>query len=674
VIRSLSRRDFLRFATVSGVGAFAATAGAPTASAEVLDASDFGVIADGQPHNNVANLLDCFAQATAVGASIALPAGVIDTSEAIALQTVTADSGRTYTNNGGIPLPTGVRLTVGGQGPGATVLRLSAGFPRAFDFWWVAGEQSYRDITIRKMTIDRNNLTGIAIAPPSAVSGAVNLTRGVWTSLPGVSTTTFRNARFVWFPATNAGTANSIGLAARVSGDEFQVRNDSDSTDYTLNSGDLVQGSLRDHVIVGTVQFGGSVPSGWDMSIHGLTVEDVESVNVTTETAASLTASKSDSSPNIMINVQKHSGAVVPTVTNCVVRNVRMNGGESGAYIGGHNGCFIDECWFIDSFHDTMVDPTTNYVSANFMFGQNAWVGRVGLTRCHGRRSGDVACEIDQPWEAHEVDCTWEDAYNGVHLTTFVPPARTPSGPPTTRLVAAISATWEQGEALVAVDGLPVSISPTGLLQIDSELFWYSAANEAGTSLSLHRGLNGSTSAGHAPGAVVTFVETYKTRINSVGSTIRNSVVMAALGAGRGFTLYEHDHLPLPPLSIRDASIEIVGGRLLEGQGIYWIGWQPELDVQGLRFSQVGLSQSGAATGSTVSWGWDAGAVDTPPIPQIRIHGRNNHVHVRGIKESTSATYSAFQPGDGQALLDFEISADIELNFPGGEVPISPGS
>lgn len=671
MIRSVSRRSFLRYTAAAGAGAFAATAGAPTASASIFNARDFGVVADGAQHNNVANLLDCFAEAAAAGASVLLPAGVIDTSDAVTDSVVTAASGRTYTNNGGIPLPTDTPMTISGDASGATVIRLSAGFPRAFDFWWIANGQRYQGITIRRMTIDRNNLTGPAIAPASAVSRQVTLARGAWTTVPGISATTFRHARLVWFPETNTGTANMIGMASRVSGAELQVRNDSDSTDYTLNRGDLVQGSLRDHVIVGTVQFGGSVPSGWDMSIDGLTVEDVESVNVATQTAASLKAAKSDSSPNIMIDVRKNSGAVVPTVTNCVVRNVRMNGGESGAYIGGQDGCFIDECWFIDSFHDTMVDPTSNYVSANFMFGQNAWVGRVGLTRCHGRRAGDVACEIDQPWEAHEVDCTWEDAFNGVYSTSFVAPARTSSGPPTTNLAAAISATWGQPEAVVAVHRLPAGISSSGVLQIDNELFWYSAANEAGTSLSLRRSLTGTTTAAHAAGSLVTFVETYKTRIRSVGATIRNGVVMSIAGAGRGFQQFAHKNLPLPPLSIRDASIAIAGGRLLAGQGIYWIGWQSDLEVHGLRFDQVGLSDFSAAEGSAISWSWGNSPKPSGDsgIPRPQIHGRGNHARVQGIIDSpTAEVYSAFQPGDEYALVDFEISTDLELG-PARELP-----
>lgn len=669
MVEGLARRDFLKYAMSVGTGTFAMTALAPKAHAAIFDAADYGVIADGEPHNNVANLLDCCAQAAATGADVLLPAGVIDTSEAVAGMTLVADSGRSYPNNGGIPLPVATPMTISGQGQGVTVIRLSAGFPRAFDFWWAKAGQRYENITIRRLTVDRNHLTGVAVAPPSAVDAGVTLAKDTWTTVPGVPATVFANARFVWFPATNAGTARSLGMASRVQDGNFQVRHESQSADFTLNPGDLVQGSLRDHVIVGTMQFGGSVPAGWDMSIDGLILEDIESVNVSTATADGLSAKKSDSSPNIFIDIQKIDGPSVPAITNGVVRNVRMSGGESGAYLGGQAGCFIDECWIMDCFHDTMVDPTSNYVSANFMLGSRAWVGRVGVIRCHGRRSGDVACEIDQPWEAFETDCVWEDAFHAVYPTTFVPPARTVEGPPTAALRSGISETSADGDGLLAeLDGLPAGIDGTGVVQIDAELFWYSGVTDPGTTLSLQRGLNGTAPAPHFAGATVTFVETNKTRFHSLRSTIRNSVVMSVRGAGRGFAQYQTSELlPLPPVSIQDAAVQMIGGTLVPGQAISWVGWQPDLEVNGLRFSHLDVVASDPVEGSAISWTWDYGAAHDSrlPFPTPRIRGGDNHVRVTGIRASPGASYSAVQRAHGDELIDLTVTADVSLQAPG---------
>ena len=168
-------------------------------------------MADGTPHNNVANLLDCVAQcAAAGGGTVLLPAGTIVTSEA-SLGPVTADSGRTYTNNGGIPLPVNCPITFQGQGVGVTTLRLSSGFTRGFDFWYLADGQSYKNITIRGITFDRGSMNAATIAPLTTYSGTtLTLPSGTPTVVPGLSASAFKNCIQVGLPATNVGTAKNM--------------------------------------------------------------------------------------------------------------------------------------------------------------------------------------------------------------------------------------------------------------------------------------------------------------------------------------------------------------------------------------------------------------------------------------------------------------------------------
>lgn len=657
-----SRRDLFRFALVAGAASFPVAVRPPIASASAFDAADYGVIADGARHNNVANLLDCVAQAALAGASVLLPPGVIDTSEAVADTLVTADSGRTYRNNGGVPLPASQPMTISGRGESVTVLRLSPGFPRAFDFWWTAESQRYTAITIRHLTVDRNNLDGLAIAPRRSIAAWTSLPRGSWTTLAGVEASDFRNARLVWFSAENLGSARGIAMAARVVSGQVQVRNDSDSTDHHLFPGDYVEGALRDHVIVGTLQFGGTVPHGWDMAIDQLRIQNVESINVSTQTANGLSASKSDTSPNIFVNVKKSARTEAPIITNCVIANVRMSGGETGVCVSGAAGSFIDECWFIDCFHDTMVDPPSNYVSANFMIGQDAWVGRAGITRCHGRRSGDVACEVDQPWEAFEVDCVWEDAYNGVYSTSFVPPARTAAGPPTTTLAADLDGDGAGTETMVAVDDIPADAPPSGVLQIDDELFWYRKTPDGGRIMSVLRGFNGTKPETHSAGARVVFVQTAETRFTSLRSTIRNGVVMAAAGGGRAFLQYERNKLPLPPRSIRGATIEIRGGGFQPGQGVYWVGWQADLSVEDMRYMQTGITGAPDSRGSVVSWSskFAQRSIRNIFAEPPRVKGSRNWVRVEGV-QGLDSNFVPVSPGDDYARLDLVVTAEVSL-------------
>lgn len=643
-----------------------------------FDARTYGVIADGAPHNNVANLLDCFAACEAAGGgTVLLPAGVIDTSEADAWVTVTADSGNTYTNTGGIPLPVDTPITVKGHGTGATVLKLSPGFPRAFDFPQPALDEQvdFRDITLRDFTVDQDNLTGLDVGPLTEVTGAVTLSPGVWTTLPGVSATVFKNCRVAWFPDTNAGTAANKGMAARVSGGNFQVRNDTAST-YTVSSGDDVRGAWRNHVLIGNYIDGGSVASGYNTNIHKLHVENVDCVNLATGVSTTGISSPNNAD-NIggvrlwtRLNVLTNDD-MTPSITDCEFRNMRIEGGNVGIEVNGSAGSWIDDVWCYDVFHDTKIVGQGNWQSENFMFGQNAWVGRVGVVRCHGKGSGDVAVEFDQPWEAYEIDCVWEDSFSGMYTTTFVPPAKTSAGPQTSTLSGAIN-----NSVTAATFAIPDDVAKAGLALIDSELVWYSMASGwpatpgADLSLTIVRGFNGTTAASHSDGATVTFVETDKTRVHSVRSTIRNSSASMVGNAGStpGYLSFQNSYLPLPPLSVRDSVIESVGGDYKEHQFVYWTGWRPDTDFQGLRIIHDGLENPEAtasdnrAGASAMSFRWDWGSTfDYTTVPSFRyprVYGRDVSVRVSATSK-TYESYSALSPERGLALLDFDINLDV---------------
>ena len=70
--------------------------------------------------------------------------------------TATADSGNTYTNNGGVPLPSaGQAISIEGHGINVTTIQLSAQFPRFLDMWYLADGQTYNQITLRNFTVDQ---------------------------------------------------------------------------------------------------------------------------------------------------------------------------------------------------------------------------------------------------------------------------------------------------------------------------------------------------------------------------------------------------------------------------------------------------------------------------------------------------------------------------------------
>jgi hypothetical protein len=635
-----------------------------TAKTRVFDARDYGVIADGAQHNNVANLLDCFAQAYAAGArEVLLPAGVIVTSEATVGVTVTADSGRTYTNNGGIPLPTGnVPITITGHGTGVTVLQLSAGLPRAFDFWWVASNQSYTGITLRNFTVDRNSLLGTTIAASSAVSGGATLTPSAWVTLPGISATTFKNAQNVFFAATNAGTAKSLVMPAQISGGNVQVFNTGSSV--TINTGDLVQGSLQGHVICGT--WTGIYRAGINMYIDQVLVENVNAINVADSAGATISAVAMDRSVGIAMDVYLNtslSPSSVPCVTNFVARNVKIFGGSSGISVTGlAGGEFVDSIVFEDCFHDTMLNVANTWRSSNFLIGFRAWVNRASINRCVGRRSGDVSAEIDQPWNAVISDCTWEEAYTGEFRTTFVPPARTSAGPPTTTLNNGSTVT--SGATTCTVTALPADVDRQGLAKIGSELVWYQCTNAAGTTWNIWRGINGTAAAAQTDGSTITFVETHKTRFHSVRSTIKNKTVLGVTNGGQCWTSYELSNLPIPPLTLRNGTATLVGGDLHEGQIVNAQGWCPDIDIEGLRVNHTGFhSTAGSGTGSAVyiySANDTALYTNSVPCPAPRIVGRNNIVRVHG-RMDTPLVYYNWHHQQGWNYYDLGLESELSI-------------
>lgn len=624
---------------------------------QVFDARDYGVIADGAEHNNVANMLDCVeACKDAGGGTVLLPAGIIVTSEAD-IGTVTADSGNAYTNNGGIPIPVDTPITIQGHGTGVTVMKLSVGFTRAFDFWHVADGQNYADVHLRGFTVDRDDLLGVDVAAAAPVTSNVTLTgSGVWTTLPGVSATTFKNAQYIHFLSTGSGTAANRNLPARISGSNVQVYNA--YTDYTVVSGDTVHGGIRGHVIVGTNC--GIIGAGTDMTFDNITVENVEAINVAESYAASLGAVAPNRSLGIdMFVTPSVSPAQVPKVTNFTARNVKVDGGAYGIQVVGNEGCFLDNIWFIDCWHDTGIDVVNNWNSSNFIIGGSAWLNKCGVVRCTGRRTGDVGVEFDQPWDAYEIDCVWEDGYQAVYTTTFTPPARTEAGPPTCALDN--GGTLSDVAATCTVSALPDDVERQGLVQIGSELLWYEATNAAGTEWDIYRAMNGSTAASHADASTVTFIETSRTRIHSVRSSVRNS---NNVNNGRCWTSFTNSNYPLPPLTIRDPHVTLTGGTfsfVRAGSVGRWDGWCPEIDIEGARISHSGLdiTVGSGQLSAFATYSVTAGMASVP-CPAPKVVGRNNKLIVHGAM-SSALSFAAWHQRDGMVGYDFDIDADLSI-------------
>jgi len=368
--QSLTQLDsrFLQTSTVTTVGSALVTAATQRAARmalgpAVFDARDFGVIGDSgsTAHNNVANLLDAVDQLRLAGGGVLLlPAGVINTSEA-SLGTVTADSGRTYVNNGAIPLPANsIPMTIIGHGSSTTILKASPGFPRAFDCFCnedstTAASKTWRKITIRGVGVDRNNITGATIVPRVAVTGATTTTiTGAWTTIAGLNAADFVNAEHVYAEFGNTGTtrqgnAGVNAYSCRIYNGAVQfLRMDGGTSALTVSPGDRFRGATNHHALLGihnryrsntSASSLGASSNFRGVVIDQITVEDCEVFNLPVSTV-----SPGDPiyGPDVSFYGIALNGDESSSITNVLVRRVRVNGGNVGVMATGINGVSLD--------------------------------------------------------------------------------------------------------------------------------------------------------------------------------------------------------------------------------------------------------------------------------------------------------------------------------------------
>lgn len=643
----------------------------------VVDAKAYGVKADGAT-DDYAALTTAIAALTALGGGILrLPPG-----------TILLNAPQTQ---GGVEIPVGMPIEIVGAGKDATMIKLTRNVPRAFDFYYHADGQNYRNVTLKGFTVDANNIDGTAIAAAQAATGGVTLTAGQWVTVPIPTPTAFPDRVGLCYFASGTGTAVGKWFACRLSGGNLQVRNDTGGS-LTVVSGDTVQGAAYDHVVLGNFIAKASV-ARYNMTFDHVTLDSVKVKNVPTRPGAALNSNTHTRREILNITLRKNPanlpGAPL-TATNITVKNCEGYGGDVGWYVTGQAGTFIDEVWYLDSYHDTLVTPTNQSSSLNFMIGQDAWVGRCGIKRCTGKNSWDVAYEVDQPWECLMEDNYWEDSWTGAYSTSFQPPARTSAGAPTATINN--GGALSSGATSMPISALPTGVAKAGLLMVESELMWYQA-DTAGTTLTVQRGYNSTTAAAHPDGKTVTFVQfqqargviDYRTRVrrrNLTSGTDGNGSK-----PGRGIQQQANIGLPLPKLKIRDFAYEsTVASDTTNGEGLYWQGWNPSVDVEG-SFTHHGISHptSESFNSSMIDWSattltaYGASSSTNAPPQFVRLRGG---ISLSGAYEPTSPypRQVAIAVGTGWQKLDVDM--DIEqamlnnglVSLTGMEIQANAGS
>jgi len=203
------------------------------------------------------------------------------------------------------------------------------------------------------------------------------------------------------------GNSTAFSKPATVAGDVVQkIR----LTNFVVDS------SLSGVAADGAAIFGGRVngtESCSGLSWNEIHISNVDAINIYTDNTNAKFRQGIHMSALFSVDTEPAT-----YITNIHIRDVNIYGGKSGVFIGagvttGDNApCFMDEVYIDNVYHDTMLDGTT-YPSAGMQIGQDAYGGKLRISRVTSRRSGDVGIEVNGWMDAVLSDCNLYEAGTG---------------------------------------------------------------------------------------------------------------------------------------------------------------------------------------------------------------------------------------------------------------------
>jgi hypothetical protein len=153
-----------------------------------------------------------------------------------------------------------------------------------------------------------------------------------------------------------------------------------------------------------------------------IVIRDVYSYNIPT-------AASGGQAAHVYIT-SRHAGASesLNTINNVFCKNVLMEGGVHGIFVGGQadagSACEVkyDNIVFEDCLHDYLATYTAA-TGSNFQVGQHAYGGRVQMVRCEGRYGNDSSFEVNSFQNLLYRDCVVKDPRNcGFYWRNFHAP------------------------------------------------------------------------------------------------------------------------------------------------------------------------------------------------------------------------------------------------------------
>jgi hypothetical protein len=648
----------------------------------VFDARNWGVSSDVTGARLVANLRDVIAACSAAGGGVVeLPSGLLDTTGVALGATVTADSGATYLNVGGLPIPDTVDLTVTGQGP-KTKLKLSPGFLRFLDFAPATAGTAFGNIAVRNLTIERT-VVGTDIGPMAQVSSTVTAGANAWVSVTttGATLSQWSNATYAWAKNTNQifGMRNLNGV--------MQLQ-DLTGAGSTIVAGTQLVGHVYDSVIGNRIINHAYPTRSSDYTVKSVVIEDVDSSlpAATLPSGVNIGSYIGDSGCHLEMLPNPLNAVTTPTIGRFIARRWRMTGGAGGivvntalpkntTWMASPRQPFLDDAVVERVSWDSLIDQTANWTSAGVQFSLRS--RRIRTIDIKIERSGDVGLEIDQCWDFEDLNPTYRNNFSDVFRTNYAVPARQASGPVTTTLNN--GSTLGSGDTTCTITSLPIDIEVqrSGMVLIDSELLWYRATSEDGRTWQLWRGLNASTAASHAADATVVFIPITGQRFVSRNlNAVRqhNTSVI-----GQTYYGFCANTLPMPPLMIRDAKIQVSGSNPTGSMptAIYQRGLCFDTDIEGMRYSVDGFTNAAL---TLPPWGIQIEelvpgqnrvrdlATNGVPVPAPRLYIRNSILrHSGGMYSGVAVALSV----NGFYKFDVELEYDVTQTNPNGNRAIA---
>jgi hypothetical protein len=639
----------------------------------VFDARNWGVTPSVTGNRLVANIYDVVAACAAAGGGVVqFPDGLLDTTGAVLGATVTADSGATYTNVGGITLPTDVDIAL--VGTETTKLKFSAGFVRFLDFSPPNAGAAFGNIYAGRFFWDRSSVTGTSLATTSYTSGSVTVAPYQWVTVAGLTPSQWAGATYAVAP-----TMNKI-FSVRILSGAVQLQEVLGST-TTIPNGTQIKGHAYDSLIGNRIVNHAYGARSSDFTVKSLTIEDCESTlpPAVLPSGFNIGTYVGDAACHLEFIFVPTGTVTAPTLERFTARRWRMTGGAGGIVFNGGlpkditwaaspRQPFVDEALIERCFWDSTINPTANWTAAGIQFSLRC--GKVTLVDNDIRRSGDVGIEIDTCWDFEERGTRYENNFSDVFRTNYCIPSRTAAGATQTTLNNGGTLGASDTTAIISAFPSEVEVQRSGMVLIDSEIIWYRCTANDGLSWQLWRGLLGTTAATHATDATVTFIPITGQRFVSSGiHAVKRS---SAQNIGQSYYGFNANGLPMPPLTIRNAKIQYSGSNSIGSmpQAIYQRGLCFYTSIEGMRFTVEGFT--GAATtlppgginltemSGTLLRNFATNGV---PAPAPRLYMRDNIIRHSGSMWSGVSSALAV---DGWYKFDVDIDYDFCLTNPNG--------